>query len=63
MVMTDKQAAIDTLNRPQEKASLAEIRDELHIMTAIRRGREDIAAGRTKTQAEAQTLLESWATA
>ena len=59
--MTDKQAVIDALNRLPENASLAEITEELHVMAAIRRGREDIAAGRTRTQAEAQSLLESWA--
>ena len=63
MVMTDKQAVIDALNRLPENASLAEITEELRIMAAIRRGREDIAAGRTKTHAEAEGLLESWATA
>ena len=59
--MTDKQAVIDALNRLPENVSLEEITEELRIMAAIRRGREDIAAGRSKTQSEAESLLESWA--
>ncbi len=61
--MTDKQAVIDALQRLPEDASLEEISEELRIMASIRRGRADIAAGRTKTQEEAEHLLESWATA
>ena len=61
--MTDKQAVIDALERLPENASLEEITEELRIMAAIRRGREDIAAGRIKTQEEMGLLVESWATA
>jgi predicted transcriptional regulator len=61
--MTDKQAVIDALGRMPESASLEEITEELRIMAAIRRGRADVAAGRTRTHEEAETLLESWATA
>ena len=61
--MTDKQAVVDALQRLPENASLEEIAEELGIMAAVRRGRADVAAGRTKTHEEAQELLESWATA
>jgi predicted transcriptional regulator len=61
--MTDKQAVIDALGRLPENASLDEITEELRIMTAIRRGRADVAAGRTKTQQETEELVESWASA
>jgi predicted transcriptional regulator len=61
--MTDKQAVVDALQRLPENASLEEITEELHIMAAVRRGRADVVAGRTKTHEEAQALLESWATA
>ena len=54
---------IDALQRLPEDASLEEITEELGIMASIRRGRADIAAGRTKTQEEAEHLVESWATA
>ena len=61
--MTDKQAVVDALDRLPEKASLEEITEELHIMAAIRRGRADIAAGRSKSHEEVIKLAESWATA
>jgi predicted transcriptional regulator len=61
--MTDKQAVIDALQRLPENASLEEITEELQIMAAIRRGRADVAAGRTKTHEEAEHVFESWATA
>jgi predicted transcriptional regulator len=61
--MTDKQAVLDALQRLPENASLEEITEELRIMAAVRRGRTDVAAGRTKTHREVQDQLESWATA
>jgi len=61
--MTDKQAVIDALGRLPENASLDEITEELRIMAAIRRGRSDVAAGRTKSQEEVEHLFGSWATA
>lgn len=61
--MTDKQAVLDALQRLPENASLEEITEELRIMAAIRRGREDIGAGRFKTQTEVKQLFESWASA
>ncbi len=54
LTMTDKQAVIDALQRLPEDVSIEEITEELRIMAAIRRGRDDIAAGRTKTQEEAE---------
>jgi len=60
--MTDKEAVLDALSRLPENVSLEEITEELQIMAAVRRGRADIAAGRTKTQEEVEQLVESWAT-
>jgi predicted transcriptional regulator len=60
--MTDKQAVIDSLRRLPENASLEEITEELQIMAAVRRSREAIAAGRTKSQEEVKQLVDSWAT-
>ena len=60
--MTDKQAVLDALQRLPETATLEEITEELRIMASVRRGHADIAAGRIKTQEEAERLLESWAT-
>jgi predicted transcriptional regulator len=61
--MTDKQAVMDALGRLPEGASLEEIAEELQIMASIRRGRSDIAAGRSKSHQEVEQLVEPWATA
>ncbi len=61
--MTDKQAVVDALGRLPESASLEEITEELKIMASIRRGRADIAAGRSKSHEEVEQVVESWATA
>ena len=61
--MTDKQAVIDALQRLPENASLDQIAQELQLMASIRKGREDIAAGRAKTQDEVETMVGSWASA
>ena len=60
--MTDKQAVIDALQRLPENVSLDEITEELRVMAAIRRGRADVAAGRTKSHQEVEQVLKSWAT-
>jgi hypothetical protein len=60
--MTDKEAVLDALSRLPENVSLEEITEELRIMASIRRGRGDIAEGRTKTHEEAEQLVASWAT-
>lgn len=61
--MTDKQAVLDALQRLPENASLEEIAEELRIMAAVRRGRNDVAAGRAKPHEEVQRIMESWASA
>jgi predicted transcriptional regulator len=61
--MTDKQAVLDALQRLPENALLEEIADELKIMAAIRKGRADVAAGRTKAHDEVRQVVESWACA
>lgn len=53
---------MDALSGLPENASLEEIIEELRIIAAIKRGRADIAAGRTKTHEEAKRVLESWTT-
>ena len=59
--MTDKQAVLDALQRLPEGASLDEIAQELRLMAAVRRGRDDVSAGRTKTHEEVEKMVESWA--
>ncbi|MGH9823542.1 MAG: hypothetical protein ACREDR_09855 [Blastocatellia bacterium] len=59
--MTDKQAVMDAIQRLPDNSSLEEIAEELRIMAAIRRGRDDISTGRTKTHEEVERAFESWA--
>ena len=59
--MTDKEAVKDALQRLPENASLEEITDELRMMSAIKRGREDIKAGDSKPQEEVEAMVKSWA--
>ena len=61
--MTDKQAVIGALNGLPEVASLEEITEELHLMASVRRGRADIAAGRSRSHEEVEQVVASWATA
>jgi predicted transcriptional regulator len=61
--MTDKQAVLDALQRLPENALLEEITEELGIMAAVRRGRADVAAGRTKKHTDMPNVIDSWATA
>ena len=61
--MTDKQAVLDALQRLPENVSLDEIAEELRIMAAIRKGRADVSAGRTRTHDEVRQVVESWASA
>jgi predicted transcriptional regulator len=58
--MTDKEMVMQFLHGLPENASMEEITEELAIVTALRRGREDVVAGRVKTHAEVERLMESW---
>jgi len=61
--MTDKEAVLDALSRlPENASSIEEITEELQIHGSSSRGREAIAAGRTKSQEEVKQLVDSWAT-
>ena len=61
--MTDKQAVMDALQRLPENASLDQIAEELRLMAAIRKGRADIEAGRSKPHEEVEKMAKSWASA
>ena len=58
--MKDKQVAIETINHLPEDASMEEIAEELQIMAALRKGKRDVKAGRTKSHAEVENLFEAW---
>jgi predicted transcriptional regulator len=58
--MKDKQVAIETINNLPENASMEEIAEELQIMAAIRKGKEDVRAGRVKSHAQVEKMFEEW---
>ena len=60
--MSDKELVLKTLRDLPEEASLAEIIDELQTLDAIRKGQDDVAAGRFKSHDEVKALVASWNT-
>ena len=58
--MKDKQVAIETISRLPDDASMEEIAEELQIMAAIRKGKADVKAGRVKSHAQVEKLVEAW---
>ena len=58
--MSDKTVAIKTIANLPENCSMEEIAEELQIMAAIRKGKEDVKAGRTKPHAEVEKIFETW---
>jgi len=57
---TDKQIALNVLQRMPESATLDEISEELAILAAIRRGEAAAEAGRILTHAEVKQRSASW---
>jgi predicted transcriptional regulator len=58
--MKDKQVAIRVINKLPEDTSMDEISEELRIMSAIKKGKADVKAGRVKTHAHVGKLFEAW---
>ena len=58
--MTDKSVALETIANLPENSSMEEIAEELQVMAAIRKGKEDVKAGRTKSHAEVEKTFETW---
>ena len=58
--MTDKSVALETIANLPENSSMEEIAEELQIMAAIRKGKEDVKARRTKSHAEVEKIFETW---
>ena len=58
--VTEKQSALDAIARMSDAATLAQIRNELDLLEAIREGEADLDAGRTVTHEEALRRLAVW---
>ena len=57
---SEKAVALDALQRMPETATLEDICEELAILTAIRRGEADIAAGRVVSHEEVERRSAAW---
>ena len=60
--MSDKQAALDTVSRLPDSATLPEINEELATLAAIRRGIQAADEGRVKSHEEVKHLVVEWTT-
>ena len=57
---SEKAVALDALQRMPETVTLEDICEELAILTAIRRGEADIAAGRVVSHEEVERRSAEW---
>ena len=57
---TAKQEAIDAIGKLPEDARLDDIMYRLYVLDKVRKGREDVARGRTITGAELGWEIEAW---
>ena len=55
--MIDESVALETIANLPENSSMEEIAEELQVMVAIRKGKEDVKAGRTKSHAEVEKIF------
>jgi len=58
--MSDKQLAMEALSNLPEDVSLDQIASELDVMAAIRKGQEDVQAGRVKSHDQVKKMFEAW---
>jgi predicted transcriptional regulator len=59
--MSDKQLAMEAVGSLPEDVSLDQIASELDIMAGIRKGQEDIQAGRVKSHDQVKRMFDAWA--
>jgi len=60
--VSDKDLAIQTIQRMAQEASLQEISEELAILAAIRRGEAAVDAGRVISHDEIKRRSAAWTT-
>jgi predicted transcriptional regulator len=58
--MKDKELAIETISQLPEDSSMAEIAEEIQIMAALKKGKEDVKAGRVMPQQDVRKLFEAF---
>ena len=55
-----KQDALEAISRLPEDVDMDEIMYRLYVLDKVRRGREDVAEGRTTTREDLQHEIEAW---
>jgi len=58
--MSDKQLALDSIERPPEDASLDVIAERVEFLAAVRKGLDQIGRGQTIPHDEVKRQLASW---
>ncbi len=58
--MSDKQLALDSIERLPEDASLDTIAERMEFLAAIRKGLDQIERGQTVTHDEVKRQLATW---
>ena len=58
--MSDKQLALDSIERLPEDASLGAIAEQIEFLAAIRKGLDQIERGETVPHEEVKRQLASW---
>jgi predicted transcriptional regulator len=60
--VTVKEQVLAKLEKLPDSVTLTQMREELEIIEAIEKGQKAAREGRVKTQAEVESLFESWLT-
>jgi predicted transcriptional regulator len=60
--MSDKEKIIEVVKSLPDDATLERIQEEIDILIAIQRGRDDIKAGRVLSHDEVIREMKSWTT-
>lgn len=58
--MTDESVALETIADLPENSSMQDLAEELQVTAAIRKGKTDVKAGRTKSHAEIEKTFATW---
>ncbi len=59
--MLTKEQIIEAISElPDGPVNLQELREKLHLLNALQKAEDDIAAGRTYTHAQMKEIIQSW---
>jgi len=60
--MSNKQLVLEAVSQLPEDSTFDRIKEEIDILAAVRRGQEDVAAGRVVPQDRVREMIRPWAT-